>query len=544
MRTASGTNPGSVSPAVEVPYGMILDVNSATTPTAYLTFTNHGNGRIFHFLWAMKLIAAFRNAHHWVIEDFDLGYNSLAAPSLLTARGAWIDSGSGWPRNNGGSSYLVHYSAAAAPQAVHHLTWRRGKVHGSSGDEAFHVGRRDVSSGTCSTLANCTATQNGIPVACNSGTCVYANVYGDTFDTVEFSDAPWSVPNNQAPNASTVPQKWPPSNYPAAWANIYKTHWSPLGGGGQSGGAWIILTAGNRFRNVYVHDTGEARFECDPGDPCTVFDEVIENSRFDWGLLKYGADSSGQPYPALPVLSCDHGPSTNCGGFGGRRGIDIVASFSYTGVPGVIFRNNVVTNGYGQAFTTNCCAMPTLNAPLGSQIVNNTFALAGDGVYSPSSTQLYVAANWGSAASKGIFKNNIVTQSGTVSGGPSVMFDPTGLANVDIDYNNWGPGVSWKWGGNSTTNSFASFAAQSQATASTNEKHSLQANPLFVGGGDYSLQTASPAKDRGVDLSAKGVTTDLTGLARPQGPAFDIGAYETGSGLAPPRLLSVEPVAP
>ncbi|MBO9605023.1 MAG: right-handed parallel beta-helix repeat-containing protein [Paenibacillaceae bacterium] len=44
--------------------------------------------------------------------------------------------------------------------------------------------------------------------------------------------------------------------------------------------------------------------------------------------------------------------------------------------------------------------------------------------------------------------------------------------------------------------------------------------------GDYRLQSGSPAIDAGRDLSAAGVTFDLAGTERPQGEAFDIGAYE------------------
>jgi parallel beta-helix repeat protein len=51
-------------------------------------------------------------------------------------------------------------------------------------------------------------------------------------------------------------------------------------------------------------------------------------------------------------------------------------------------------------------------------------------------------------------------------------------------------------------------------------------NPRFVNAAanDFRLQSTSPAIDAGVTLSA--VPTDLTGLARPQGARYDIGAYE------------------
>ncbi|MEW6365663.1 MAG: PKD domain-containing protein [Acidobacteriota bacterium] len=48
-------------------------------------------------------------------------------------------------------------------------------------------------------------------------------------------------------------------------------------------------------------------------------------------------------------------------------------------------------------------------------------------------------------------------------------------------------------------------------------------NPLFAGASDYHLQSGSPAIDRGVATS---VSRDHDGIPRPQGAAFDVGAYE------------------
>jgi parallel beta-helix repeat protein len=57
--------------------------------------------------------------------------------------------------------------------------------------------------------------------------------------------------------------------------------------------------------------------------------------------------------------------------------------------------------------------------------------------------------------------------------------------------------------------------------------------PSFVdaSGGDYHLQSHSPAIDSGMMLSA--VKTDFDGVQRPQDAAYDIGAYEFG--LTPPN---------
>jgi hypothetical protein len=63
----------------------------------------------------------------------------------------------------------------------------------------------------------------------------------------------------------------------------------------------------------------------------------------------------------------------------------------------------------------------------------------------------------------------------------------------------------------------------------------LTTNPLFVShGSDFHLQETSPCRDTGTSNTL--VTTDFDGLSRPQGTAYDRGAYEyiVGGGNNPP----------
>lgn len=64
----------------------------------------------------------------------------------------------------------------------------------------------------------------------------------------------------------------------------------------------------------------------------------------------------------------------------------------------------------------------------------------------------------------------------------------------------------------------------------------LTTNPSFVNAAsdDYHILTTSTAKDTGTTPSV--VTTDIDGISRPQGPAFDIGAHEYVPGVTPVPL--------
>jgi len=64
--------------------------------------------------------------------------------------------------------------------------------------------------------------------------------------------------------------------------------------------------------------------------------------------------------------------------------------------------------------------------------------------------------------------------------------------------------------------------------------HNFTTNPSFVNAAafNFDLPTSSPAIDAGVALSH--VTTDIKNISRPQGAAYDIGAYEIGTGDSSP----------
>ncbi|GEM_PF-5642835 len=75
--------------------------------------------------------------------------------------------------------------------------------------------------------------------------------------------------------------------------------------------------------------------------------------------------------------------------------------------------------------------------------------------------------------------------------------------------------------------------------------HSSVVNPLFVNPSfdaslaDFHLQSSSPAIDAGINVPL--VSRDYDGISRPQGLAYDIGAYEYGGSSAPPPSDTTAP---
>jgi hypothetical protein len=112
-------------------------------------------------------------------------------------------------------------------------------------------------------------------------------------------------------------------------------------------------------------------------------------------------------------------------------------------------------------------------------------------------------------------RNNILSPTPNVAE-YAVRIDGSLPAAGDIDYN-------LIYAPNASISTVA--ASYSQWRSIGFDAHGLNVDPkLVTPGSDFSLQSSSPAIDRGVTIS--GLTRDYNGTARPQGGAFDIGAYE------------------
>ncbi|TFH23297.1 MAG: hypothetical protein E4H03_06475 [Myxococcales bacterium] len=248
-RTSADASPAMLATPPEFPAGAILELGDIGEVT-HVRLTNAANGRRFHLRWGTSALLRFKAAHHINIEDFELGYNSRIRSNKTLAFGAAARSGSGFPRNTQGSSYLVFVTEnATTPQ--HHFSFKRGIVEKGQGDEAFHIGSPVPQIGqtpaTCASVVDCTETALGNPVLCadladcNQGgraCCYYVpeddfglNVYED----LEIRDIPWQIANG-ADFYGNGAYTWPPSPYSPTWDVPYGSHFSPLGGGGQTPG--------------------------------------------------------------------------------------------------------------------------------------------------------------------------------------------------------------------------------------------------------------------------------------------------------------------
>lgn len=157
-------------------------------------------------------------------------------------------------------------------------------------------------------------------------------------------------------------------------------------------------------------------------------------------------------------------------------------------------KNNAVVNadgfcygGFGHGWGTN-------------YFFNNTF------VRSPTHYAFDWEANNGTpdaGDTKYVVENNIF-DGGMVSGN---------AANSLTNKNNWFTGLSWQQG---------SYSYGSGEFLNTN----IITNFVASSTGDFRLVGNSVAVDTGLDLSVYGFTTDILGVTRPKGTAWDIGAYE------------------
>jgi MYXO-CTERM domain-containing protein len=137
----------------------------------------------------------------------------------------------------------------------------------------------------------------------------------------------------------------------------------------------------------------------------------------------------------------------------------------------------------------------------------------GIGIYAGARTAAYDNLVWGNKI--GIVLDYVVDATGvynnTVYGNVNEGIYVGGSTNATIENN-----IVYKNGSSISDN----------GTGTTKTTDLVDVDPLFVGEAthDFRLTETSPAIDKGTAVTV--VTSDYAGVARPQGPAYDIGAFE------------------
>lgn len=183
------------------------------------------------------------------------------------------------------------------------------------------------------------------------------------------------------------------------------------------------------------------------------------------------------------------------------------------GVSDSIIRNNLLYNNHASGIS-----LYAIDAAEGSsrdKVYNNTIIQAAGARWC-----VNIPASSGVANPTGnVIKNNILYQPDSARG--SVVIYGSGVSGFESDYNIV---VRFSINGGDTTTSLAAWQSLGY------DQHSIIAAPsaLFVdpANNDYHLKTGAAAINAGTSLAE--VTDDLSGFARPQGSADDIGCYEVG----------------
>ena len=188
------------------------------------------------------------------------------------------------------------------------------------------------------------------------------------------------------------------------------------------------------------------------------------------------------------------------------------------GVQSSIIRNNLLYNNHASGISLYQIdgGQPSINI----QVLNNTIVMASDARW---------ALNIQNASTGAVVRNNILYNQQSFRG--SIAISSDSLPGLVSDTNIVMDRFSMDGGDTRVT-----LAAWRSATGQ--DAHSIIATPatLFANfaGNDYHLSSTSPARDAGGTIA--NVTDDLEGTPRPQGSAFDIGAYEFPASTAPVTL--------
>ena len=263
-----------------------------------------------------------------------------------------------------------------------------------------------------------------------------------------------------------------------------------------------------------------------------VDDLLIENNKTSGSVLEHGiyvSNSGDRPILRSNESWGNHGAGIHMNGDESQGGDGVIAGALVTGN---LIYNNAANGGGGSGINMDGVQNSRIENNLlygnlasgislyridggggssGNVVVNNT-------VYQPAGGRW--ALNIQDGATNNTVSNNIFLHDPAFAGGFDISADS--LPGLASDYNVFTPRFTTDDGDSVLT--LAQWQAQTSQDA-----HSIVAPALATlfanpAGADFHLPAGSPAINMGTSLLAP--TVDRDGVARPQGPKVDVGAYE------------------
>lgn len=293
---------------------------------------------------------------------------------------------------------------------------------------------------------------------------------------------------------------------------VYSGTKGAIGGNHQAAG-------GGKMYGVYIHNYGRDNGVAHSTAPGTGPSYTSESEKTSWDAYQHLYYLSNRNSPTnLPYeIAWNYLVDNPI-----WQGIHIYDQSGSGGWSGTLkIHHNVVKNQRGGAIEID---LPNMTNNPDIEIYNNLIISDADDVYNFRAFQLLAP------------HSNVKVWNNTVYG----WMNSNRIDNLTDDFRNNlmydNKGVDF-WADEPTThtnNLFYSSQGTDQPTWAGSEVGNVTGDPLFtnISTEDFSLQISSPAKDTGATTSPI-VIKDFVGLSRPQGSAYDIGAFEYDEDSSP-----------
>jgi len=354
---------------------------------------------------------------------------------------------------------------------------------------------------------------------------LYLTTSGTATDPITFRGEPGAIVDSQNPRTQdginlegasyVVVESFTVTGVPRAGIrSVVNHHVTIRGNTGDLNGRWGILTGFSD--DLVIENNVMSRSQAEHGIYVSNSgDRPVIRRNHVWGNNANGIHMNGdlsQGGDGVISGAVVEGNIIHDNGVAGGSGINC------DGVQSSIIRNNLLYNNHASGISLYQidAGQPARN----NQILNNTIVMASDARW---------AINIQNASTGNVVRNNILFNQHPFRGSIAISADslPGFVSDTNVIMDRF------SIDGGDTRVTLAAWRS-----ASGQDAYSILATPaaLFANftGNDYHLSATSPARDAGGSVA--NVTDDLEGAPRPQGSAFDIGAYEFPASTAPVTL--------